>query len=206
MADDDLIRRGDAALAVLQNFTQTVQLDAIAALPEAPQVRHSQGVRVKPLVWEETRRAGFRRASCPVFGTMHYAEGPEDEAEQDATRAHRIIAALEPAEAGGVEATLCCSLGYDCPDGPSGICCGKPKEFTPEPVDFEAVVAGLVSMRTPAPVDALVQALRLALDYVEGCKVNGLPDLGAASSLPFMDDVLRIGDASLAAIREGRNG
>ncbi len=54
-------------------------------------------------------------------------------------------------------------------------------------------------------VRALADALRVALDYVEGCKVNNLPDLGVASRLPFMDDVLKLGDAalaSLAAIKE----
>lgn len=51
-------------------------------------------------------------------------------------------------------------------------------------------------------VNALAEALRVALDYVEGCKVNNLPDLGVASRLPFIDDVLKLGDAALAAIKE----
>ena len=50
-----------------------------------------------------------------------------------------------------------------------------------------------------AAAEAMAEALRLALDYVESCKINDLPDLGAASDAPFMDDVLRIGDAALAA-------
>lgn len=54
-------------------------------------------------------------------------------------------------------------------------------------------------------VNALAEALRVALDYVEGCKVNNLPDLGVASRLPFMDDVLKLGDAALAAIAGDRN-
>ena len=52
---------------------------------------------------------------------------------------------------------------------------------------------------TQERIKALEDALKLALDYVEGCKVNKLPDLGVASSLPYMDDVLCIGDAALAA-------
>lgn len=48
-------------------------------------------------------------------------------------------------------------------------------------------------------ITALEEALKLALDYVEGCKANNLPDLGSASSLPFIDDVICIGDAALAA-------
>ena len=49
-------------------------------------------------------------------------------------------------------------------------------------------------------VNALAEALRVALDYVEGCKVNNIPDLGVASRLPFMDDVLKLGDAAIAAL------
>ena len=56
--DNDLIRRNDAALAVLQNFTETTQLEAIAAIPAVATgqptgpVSNAGSVKVKPLVWE----------------------------------------------------------------------------------------------------------------------------------------------------------
>ncbi len=63
----------------------------------------AQGVRVKPLVWKPMRLAGLH-AFCPLLNVTYYADDADDAARQDATRAAAILAALSPAEAGGVEA------------------------------------------------------------------------------------------------------
>ena len=69
----------------------------------------------------------------------------------------------------------------------------------------DAIIAAW-NTRAPEPkVQALVRALRIALDYVEACKVNGFPDLGAASNATPIDQVLSIGDAALAAWKGGGN-
>ena len=79
---------------------------------------------------------------------------------------------------------------------------------TDEPSDIEYIRADLPptdeQVMAHPKVKALVESLEYAIDYVEGCKVNGLPDLGAASRLPFMDDVLRIGDAALRDLKGGK--
>ena len=50
---------------------------------------------VKPLVWEPNRLIGFH-AFCPLFGTVHYVDDTARAKDDDAKRAARIIAALDP--------------------------------------------------------------------------------------------------------------
>jgi hypothetical protein len=57
----------------------------------------------------------------------------------------------------------------------------------------------------PDLIAELAEALKLAGDYLEACKVNGLPDLGAASRMPFLDDVISGVDAALAPFKEKAN-
>lgn len=42
------------------------------------------------------------------------------------------------------------------------------------------------------------EALKVAGDYLQACQVNGLPDLGEASRMPFITDVIKQIDAALA--------
>ncbi len=136
MADDDLIRRGDALDAVAAalgksggndefgNMMQEVILqneddqEAIATLP-------AQGVRVKPLVWTRADEddgvpqwvsgryfvrytaTGYKLRINGIEMPKRYLGNDADErakADADKDHAARILAALAPAEAGGVEA------------------------------------------------------------------------------------------------------
>ena len=74
----------------------------------------------------------------------------------------------------------------------------------PSPAEAKAAVESDYRARLAAALNldevaALVEALKVAGDYIEACKANGLPDLGAASRMPFVADVLVAVDAALSA-------
>ena len=49
----------------------------------------------------------------------------------------------------------------------------------------------------------MTKALKFAGDYLEASEKNGLPDLGDASNMPFIADVIEMIDAALAREGEG---
>lgn len=68
MSDNDLIQKGDAALAVLQNFTETAQLEAINTLPAVQPT-------VKPLEWFEVEKYRYGGKYTSEGYTIRYIEG-----------------------------------------------------------------------------------------------------------------------------------
>jgi hypothetical protein len=102
MADDDLIRRGDALAEVGVWLNEKYGLHSHVGQPIA-NLRHAiaalpaQGVRVRALEWEPLPKGGFH-AFCSLIRDIYYADDADDAARQDATRVAAILAALEPAE------------------------------------------------------------------------------------------------------------
>lgn len=186
-------------------------------------------VKVRPLMWQtsglKSDRAACYAYGLHGYGYEIFHDGawfslrgpdgrlggalPSPDAAKAAAQADyeaRIIAALQPDTERAEPVAHVTSVTY----GTHGnkyhvswrcdVKLGQPLYTTPQPAPAPQAREITVQEAAEVPeVKLLAEALRIALDYVEGCKANNLPDLGAASSLPFIDDVLSIGDAALRA-------
>jgi hypothetical protein len=189
---------GPADEAILNTITAFET--AIAALPEAPQVRHPQGVRVKPLVWTSAKTMRVQdhfaddyiirgNENClveragKIVGSRLTLDAAKAAAQADYER--RILAALEPAEAGGVEANAAKRAVYDRTGLPPVVVADRSNTAPRDDLRL--------TLTAPAPdaVEALVEA------------AEALFGPGISSERDFEEALERL-RAALAAIREGR--
>lgn len=195
----DLIDRAAAIAEVTKrHWPQAVEAaKAIAALP-------AQGVRVKPLVWREKADVNFRKGSfftghslvsfAPVIAIHKKHDGwwlnvdcktyPTLDAAKAAAQAdyeRGILAALAPAEAGGVGHASDCAVHNE-PAYPAGPCdCGA---------------------AAPAPVDALVKAVEAEIDARQAYEAATSGDFPRTKEREWMNARAKV-IAALAAYRGG---
>lgn len=186
MADDDLIRRGDAHAVVLLGGSPVGMSERIDALP-------AQGVK-PPATIEDVAHAIYdamryeREADTPAW-----VSGGNSNAQWKArATAHSILAALEPAEAGGVEAHDE-QLGVWADELMADLMLNDLMELA----DYEYSTkvearqtmidalraANTAKVPTPAPVDALVKLRAELIDhgYTHRGKLIGYLDAALAA-------------------------
>ena len=191
MADDDLIRRGDALKCCQTQRRGSAVAYDIAALPaQGVDARRLIQTRIDTIIREE----GSHEWDTGVTNLPEWAQTAVEELEA-------ILAALEPAEAGGVEFDWGQDVG---------------REVLPSPVDAGGVEAMAIGGMDPAVlaelpevrellerVDEAVEALDYSANEIDNLE-NVLSDYrGNGLTARIAAERLR---AILAAIREGRNG